>query len=70
MNDAVYKIKEQTVKDIANAIRAKAGKNDLISPLDMAEEILNLPLGNILNVPFLFAYKTFLTNFSSFIIDG
>ena len=47
MNDAIYKIKEQTIKDIANAIRAKAGKNDLISPLDMAEEILNLPLGDI-----------------------
>ena len=47
MNEAIYKIKEQTIKDIANAIRAKAGKNNLISPLDMAEEILNLPLGDI-----------------------
>lgn len=47
MSDAIYKIREQTIKEIADAIRAKAGKNDLISPLDMAEEILMLQAGNV-----------------------
>ena len=47
MNDAIYKIRNSTLVEIADAIRAKAGKNDLINPLDMAEEILMLQTGDI-----------------------
>ena len=47
MSDAIYKIREQTIKEIADAIRVKAGKTNLISPLDMAEEILMLQAGNV-----------------------
>lgn len=47
MSEAVYRIREKTIKDIADAIRAKSGKTGLISPLDMAEEILSLKAGDI-----------------------
>lgn len=47
MSDAVYKIRKTTLDSIADAIRAKTNKTDLISPLDMAEEILLLQLGDI-----------------------
>ena len=47
MSEAIYKIREKTIKEIADAIRAKAGKTDLINPLDMAEEILLLQAGNV-----------------------
>ena len=46
MNE-VYKIRKETITEIADAIRAKANKTDLISPLDMAEEILLLQLGDV-----------------------
>lgn len=47
MSEAVYKIKEKTIKEIADAIRAKAGKTDLINLRNMAEEILSLKAGNV-----------------------
>ena len=40
MSEAIYKIKKSTLDSIANAIRTRAKKTDLIKPSDMAEEIL------------------------------
>lgn len=43
----VYKIRKETLDNIGDAIRIKAGKTDLISPLNMPEEILMLQAGNV-----------------------
>lgn len=40
-----YIIKEETLTDIANAIRFKTGKSDPITPLEMPEEILSISGG-------------------------
>ena len=37
-----YKIKEQTLVDIASAIRQKIGSNEKIDPVDMPTKILNI----------------------------
>lgn len=39
---ATYLIKDETLTNIANAIREKSGKTDSIKPIDMADEIDNL----------------------------
>ena len=38
-------IEETTLTSIGDAIRDKAGTNELISPLDMPNAIINLPSG-------------------------
>ena len=42
---AVYTIKDTTLTSIADAIREKTGKTDLITPEDMGAAITNLPSG-------------------------
>lgn len=43
-------IQEQTLKNIADSIRAKSGKTDLMLPSQMSDEITNLPSGGVENL--------------------
>lgn len=40
-------IEESTLTDIANAIRQKSGKNELIDPINYGEEIRNIPSSGV-----------------------
>lgn len=43
---AIYTIKEETLTDIANAIREKTGKTETIKPINMANEIMTIETSN------------------------
>ena len=44
---ALYTIQEETLTDIGDAIRAKTGTTDTISPLDMPEAISSIETGGM-----------------------
>ncbi len=43
---AQYIIEDTTLADIADAIRGKTGKSAAMTPLEMPEEITNIPTGS------------------------
>jgi hypothetical protein len=48
---AKYTLEESTLTNIADAIRAKTGKNDKITPSDFAEEISSIEGNNGVVLP-------------------